>query len=364
MVTGRELAIAKTVIYASLFDYPLTLEQLHYALVESDQTAAEILAVYEGSELLQDTVEHREGFFFLRGRGDLVAERRRREVRSDAFVARHQFALRLICAIPFTRLVALSGSVAHRNLEAEGDLDLFIVTRGARVWTVTVLLLALSKLLRRRRTICANFIVADSHLAVDQQDLFTANQIVHLQPIIGAEVLERFRAANPFVARCYPNAAGTARQTPLPGGGGPWTRGAKRALEALLSVPSPLVESICRRAYAWHLRRKAGAWRSPEQVRLHSDYLKLHTRSHRHAVLERFHATVDTLMRMAKPPRRDDLFEIFPDLPGLQKRTKAEQVARVHRQVQDMRERAQENIQRQQAAVDRVRATNTGRRRR
>ena len=363
MVTSREIAIARSVIYASLFDYPLTLEQLHHALVESDQTRPEILAVYEGSELLQDLVEYRDGFFFPIGRGDLVAERRRREARSDLFLERHRVALRLICALPFVRLVALSGSIAHRNLEPDGDLDLFIVTRGPRVWMVTVMLLVLTRLLRRRRTICANFVLADSHLAVDQQDLFTANQVIHLRPLAGAELLERFRAANPFVERCYPNSGKRRPEAPpvdvRPGALAP----IRRALEALLRVPSPLLEALCRHAYAWHLRRRAGSWRSPDQVRLQSDYLKLHTRSHRHAVLDRFEAAVDTLMRMAKP-RRDDLFAIFPDLPGLRKRSPAEQVERVHRQVQDTRERAGQNILRQQAASERVRAAIAGRRRR
>ena len=63
-MTSRELAIARSVIYASLFDYPLTLEQLHHTLIESDQTPSEILAVYEGSELLQAMVDYRDGFFF------------------------------------------------------------------------------------------------------------------------------------------------------------------------------------------------------------------------------------------------------------------------------------------------------------
>jgi hypothetical protein len=360
VVTTRELAIARTVIYASLFDYPLTLEQLHHSLIESDQTPSEILAVYDGSELLHDIIEHRDGFFFPMGRGDLVDERRRREARSDAFLEQHRLALRLICALPFTRLVALSGSVAHRNLEPNGDLDLFIVTRGPRVWTVTVMLLVLTKLLRRRRTICANFILADSHLSVDSQDLFTANQVIHLEPLVGAETIERFRAANPFVARFYPNSSIRAPRAPMidvrVGIG-------KRALEALLSAPSPLIEAVCRRAYAWHLRRRAGSWRSPGQVRLQSDYLKLHTRSHRESVLDRFHATVDTLMRMTRPPKRDDLFQMFPDLPGLRKRTPADQMERVHRQVQDTRERAGQNILRQQAAAERVRAAIMGRRR-
>ena len=301
MVTTREMAIARTVIYASLFDYPLTLEQLHHALIESDQTPSEILAVFEGSELLHDVIEHRDGFFFSAGRGDLIAERRRREARSAAFLERHRRLLRLICALPFTRLVALSGSIAHLNLEADGDLDLFIVTRGRRVWTVTVAVLVLAKLLRQRRIVCANFVVADSHLrlGLEQQDLFTANQVIHLQPLIGADLLDEFISANPFVARFYPNDISRLHDVPPISVRSRGLALVKAALEIVLGLPAPLIEASCRRLYAWHLRRRAGSWRSPDQVRLQSDYLKLHTQSHRHSVLQRFDAAVDLALQRA-----------------------------------------------------------------
>jgi hypothetical protein len=303
-MTSRELAIARSVLYAALFDYPLTLAQLHHTLIESDQTPAEILAVYDGSAQLQSIVQHRDGFFFPAGRADLIAERRRREARSRRFLHQHDTLLRLLCAIPFTRLVALSGSVAHLNLEPDGDLDLFIVTRGRRVWTVTVAVLLLTKLLRRRRIVCANFVLADSHLVLEPQDLFTANQLLHLKPLIGADVLDAFLTANPFVTRFYPNAH-AQRPDPLLQG---WTRGffgIKTLLEAILRVPAPLVEAACRRLYAWHLRRRSSSWRSPDQVRLQSDYLKLHTQSHRHSVLDRFDAAVEQAVRRAEfePPR-------------------------------------------------------------
>ena len=150
-ITTRELAIVRSVIYASLFDYPLTLEQLHTTLLEvgaDSRRPAKSSAVYDGSELLQSIVDYRDGFFFPAGRGDLIAERRRREARSRAFLERHALVLRLLCALPFTRLVALSGSVAHLNLEEGGDLDLFIITRGRRVWSVTLAVILLTKLLR------------------------------------------------------------------------------------------------------------------------------------------------------------------------------------------------------------------------
>ena len=286
-MTTREVAIARSVIYASVFDYPLTLEQLHRTLVESDQSTAEILAVYDGSEMLQHMIDYRDGYFFPIGRADLVAERARREVRSHAFLERHALVLRLIATIPYTRLVALSGSIAHLNLEPNGDLDLFVITKGPRVWTVTVAVLLLAKLLHRRRAVCANFILADSHLVLEQPDLFTANQVIHLRPLIGADTLAAFLAANPFVKRIYPNATATLPPVGDRVVGRPLTA-IKSALELLLRLPSPLIEAICRRLYAGHLRRRAASWRSPDQVSMRSDYLKLHTQSHRERVMQRF----------------------------------------------------------------------------
>jgi hypothetical protein len=286
-----ELAIARSVLYASLFDYPLTLAQLRETLLESVQTPSQILATYRRSDALRAAVEYRDGFFFPEGRYHLVEERRRREARSRAFLRRHRQLLTLVCALPYVRMVALSGSIAHLNLEGDGDLDLFIVTRGRRVWSVTVGVVLLAKLMRRRRSVCANFVVADSRLALEQQDLFTASQIVHLKPLAGPDVLRRLVAANPFVGGFYPNfhttepSAFLIRRTRL-------ASGLKTAVERLGALPSLAVESICRRAYSAYLRRQSSTWRSPEQVWLQDDCVKLHTRSHRQSVLERFDRAV------------------------------------------------------------------------
>jgi hypothetical protein len=294
-MTTRELAIARTVVYASLFDYPLTLEQLHHGLIESEQTRPEILAVYDGSAVLQSIIEYREGFFFPAGRGDVVTERRRREARSRAFLQDHARVLRLVCALPFTRLVALSGGIAYLNAEAEQELELFIVTKGRRVWMVRGAVILLTKLLDRRGHVCANVVLADTHLAIEQQDLFTANQILHLKPLIGEEVLDTFVAANPFVTRYYPNGFARLRQPagePPVNGRGRGLARIKALAELVLYAPSPLIEAACRHLYAWQIRRRAGSRRSPDQVRAQYDYLSPHTQGHRHSVLDRFDAAV------------------------------------------------------------------------
>ena len=59
--------------------------------------------------------------------------------------------------------------------------------------------------MRRRRIVCANFVVADTRLILEQQDLFAASQVIHLKPLVGRDVLLQLLDKNPFVFRFYPN---------------------------------------------------------------------------------------------------------------------------------------------------------------
>lgn len=288
-LSSDEEAIARSVLFASLFDYPLTLAQLRQTLIESRQTPSRILSTYHQSAALRAVIDCRDGVFFPRGRQDLPGVRRDRERASLAFLERHDLFLRLVCAMPFVRMVALSGSVAHLNLEEQGDLDLFVVTRGRHAWTVAVALVLLAKLLRCRHVVCANFVMADTRLDLGPGDLFTASQIVHLRPLIGHDVHRALVAANPFVYRCYPNAHVPVRAS-RPSAVG---RAVRRAVEFVLAGPAVLLEACSRVAYRRYLRARAAQWTSPEQVCLDADRLKLHTRSHRHSVLRRFDRLVD-----------------------------------------------------------------------
>jgi hypothetical protein len=70
-----------------------------------------------------------------------------------------------------------------------------------------------------------------------------------------------------------------------------------------------------------------------------------------------------TLRGMARRRATNDLFAIFPDLPGVRHRTAQEQIEELHRQVRMTRQRVGENILRQKAATERVRAAIMRRRR-
>jgi hypothetical protein len=287
---AQELAVLRSVTYAAMFDYPLTLEQLHASLIEVRADAGTVASWWRNSELLQATVDHRDGWYFPAGRGDLIPTRARREAISRALLDRDQAILSFVGAMPFVRMVALSGSLAHLNADAEADLDLFVVAAPGRVWSVTLTALLLARLLGWRRQLCLNYVVSERALMVGPADLFSANQIVHLQPLCGADVYRRFIDENRFVERFYPNFH------PRPvreQSAGPLAR-LVRAFELVTDVTiAPLYEHACRVLYGWHLRRRAHTWRSRDQVRLEAECLKLHTHSHRHEVMEQFERALE-----------------------------------------------------------------------
>ena len=196
----------------------------------------------------------------------------------------------MVSRMPFIRMVALSGSLAHLNAEGSADLDLFVITAPRRVWSVTLAVLVMARLMGWRRHLCLNYVVSEEMMKIVPEDLFTANQIIHLKPVLGACVFYLCVKANGFVRGHYPNfelpAASGADQ--------PAT-----IVERFLSAgPAQLGEKLARAIYGRHLRRKASTWQSRDEVRLEAECLKLHTSSHRAATLARFERAIcDALER-------------------------------------------------------------------
>jgi len=284
----QELAVIESVIYASLFDYPLTLEQLHASLIRVRTDADTIAAWWRNSERLQAAIEHRDGWYFPAGRGDLIATRARREALSRELLDRDRRILSLVAGVPFVRMVALSGSLAHLNAEGAADLDLFVITAPHRVWSVTVATLVLTKLLGWRKRVCMNFVVSEHAMTIEPEDLFSANQIIHLRPVSGHDVFARFVRSNGFVRGFYPNFELSKPPAPSP----------KPFAERLLSLgPAQIAERCARSLYGWHLRRRSAGWQSRDQVRLETECLKLHTSSHRTATLRKFEAAMAAVTR-------------------------------------------------------------------
>ncbi len=302
-LTSKELAVLRSVVYSSLFEYPLTPREVAFSLPGAKLRGTEVVAIYHRSKALQSVLDFQEGCFYLRDRSLYVIKRHGREAFSRDVLMRHRRMLQWIGLLPYTRLIALSGSSAHLNMSEKGDIDLFVVTRGRRVWSTAVNILLLSRLFGCREMVCFNYLVADTHLSLQERDLFSANQLIHLRPLTGDEWMLRLRASNRWVEELYPNSL-PAKTNPGILARSPVLRILKRCKEVLLSAGlAQVYEALCRTLYRRYLLWKSPSWSTPQQVRLDPDVIKLHTESHSAAVMHRYDSELQRVLKQISPAK-------------------------------------------------------------
>jgi hypothetical protein len=279
--TADDRAILRTVIYAGLFQFPLSFDELERRLMDAALDVRAIRARLR-APFLRERLGVSDGLIHLRGREEWIELRQQRGARAEALIRRHRRALALLARCPFVRLVALSGGCAHGNATDE-DVDVFLVVRRGRAWGVFGAVMLLAKAFGLRRTLCVNYVVDETAQGLPERDLFTASEIVGLRPLAGAAAYERFVAANTWVADLFPNFVRRRREA---GDIGP--AGAARWCEALLDFgAAPALEWLTRRVLGAYLRKKA---RGALGVVLEPSRLKLHMHDHRPELLRAFDA--------------------------------------------------------------------------
>ena len=190
-------AVVDTIAYGAVFEYPMTLTEIHRSLMGVSLSRNEISRLLRHHPLIRERVEAEPPYHFLKGRRSSVEARREAARRTRELLAREELAIGLVRRTPFVRMVAFSGATAHEN-SRDGDVDLFVVTARERTWTVAFLLFVAMKLLGRRQTICLNYFLSEDRLALEERDAFTASQIVSLKPVSGSGVFYRLVRANPM----------------------------------------------------------------------------------------------------------------------------------------------------------------------
>lgn len=200
-----EQGILRAVAYADVFDFPLTAGEIHCYLVGQRAGGGAVRSALAG--LVPDRLEERDGYFCLPGRGELVDCRRRRREAASRLWPEALLYGRRIAALPFVRMVAVTGSLARDNVDPGADVDYLIVAEPGRVWVCRALVGLLTRWAQGRGvTLCANYYLAEDQLALRERDLYAAHELLQMVPVVGREAYRRLRSQNPWVAEYFPNA--------------------------------------------------------------------------------------------------------------------------------------------------------------
>jgi hypothetical protein len=196
-------AVLQTVAYSDIFDYPLTAHEIHRYLIGVEASLEEVARTIEDEEIFTRTGD----YFTLPGREEIVNIRMQRGARSRELLSQAMKYGRMLGALPYIRMVALTGSLAVMNVSGNQDFDYMLVTAPGRVWTARAFALAINRLARvRGHTLCPNLIISETALEWSVHDLYSARELCQMKLIKGKDVYVRLMKVNGWIRDFLPNA--------------------------------------------------------------------------------------------------------------------------------------------------------------
>lgn len=207
-MNALEHAILRTVLYADVFDFPLTVAEIHHFLIHDEMVSREeVERTLRDSAVLVQYLGIGAAFIGSVERPELVELRQGRKRASAALWPPALRYGQWLARIPFVRMVALTGALAMHNAREGDDLDYLIVTQNGRVWLARLIAVVLVRWVKRSGfVICPNYVLAENALAQTRRDLFIAHEVAQMIPLFGHAVYDEMRRVNQWSDGFLPNA--------------------------------------------------------------------------------------------------------------------------------------------------------------
>ncbi len=285
-----EQAILQTVAYVDMYDFPLTMAEIHQYLIAKKASFADVEQALKSSDLINHRLGKKGDYYFLAGRDDIVDIRRQRTQASKALWPHARYYGRLISALPYVSMVAVTGSLAVDNIDTQADIDYLIVTDIGRLWLCRAMSIVLVRQAARRGIVlCPNYFLSEQALSFPERNLYTAHEIVQMVPLSGMIIYDRLLTANRWVKKYLPNSGIISRSVTNPEKALPKSvKGARWLGEvALRTPPGSWLER-------WEMNRKIRRFSQEaasddfSEAAFSADYCKGHFDDHSQRTLNEF----------------------------------------------------------------------------
>lgn len=207
--TGQRLSeaeqrILKTLLYYEIFNFPLTAEELKDSL--HAQVSREKREQALKNLVSQGLIGQQAGYYYIGQQARKVPNRQADTDRGNQYWRWARWFSWLIGRFPYVKCVMISGSLSKGIMKEDGDIDYFIVTSPGRLWICRTLLTLFKKvfLLNSRKFFCLNHFIDVNHLEIQDQNIFTATEIVTAKPVYNRQLYWDFLKQNQWVCAYYP----------------------------------------------------------------------------------------------------------------------------------------------------------------
>jgi hypothetical protein len=291
--------ILRTIAYADIFDYPLSLPEIQRYLIGEAVSMQDLQEAIQESDHAPFHLTHTGGFWTLRGREELVELRRGRQRESTRlWPAAVHYGL-IMAELPFVRMVAVTGALAVNNVAGRLDLDYLVVTQPGRLWlcrAFTILLVHWARL--KGVTICPNYFLAENSLSISERNLYTAHELAQMVPLSGLDVYWKMCELNSWMRDYLPNAGGLPQPSKIPvslvrQGRTSARRTVWRAAEAVLRMPA------ANWLEGWEMERKIRKFQTGQgdssEIDFCADWCKGHFEAHGKRTLQAYEERLQRL---------------------------------------------------------------------
>nr|WP_294774236.1 nucleotidyltransferase domain-containing protein [uncultured Flavobacterium sp.] len=188
----------KTILYFSIFRYPLRIDEIHsYTNYESIADTEKEL-----QHLMAEKILLKVDDFYVYGSDlDSVIKRLRGNMYAGRALKVAQKKAKFIAKFPFVKAIGVSGSLSKGYYDNESDIDFFVITESNKLWLCRTFLMLYKKifLLNSRKFFCINYFIGTNQLEIEEKNRFTATEMKTLIPMQGKKVFEDFYRENQWV---------------------------------------------------------------------------------------------------------------------------------------------------------------------
>jgi hypothetical protein len=220
---GLEKAIISTLVYFDIFNYPLTETEIRkwlYVGKENEKTTYSLYQIKHAlgnSRYLNDRIDFAKGYYFLKGRDELVTRRNKNHIIGIPRWKKLQKICLLLKVIPFVRMIAACNTMAINDIKPTSDIDVFIIVKSGRIWITRFMITTLVSLIGQWRhkdsivnKICLSFYTTDdnlnfNNLAKQPYDIYLTYWIALAVPLLDRGAYLDFIRTNQWIKQYLPN---------------------------------------------------------------------------------------------------------------------------------------------------------------
>lgn len=198
-------SIIRCLLYFDIFNYPLKTEEI-LNFLERRSTLAEVQesldALIKGNYLFQFNE-----FYSIQNNKDNVVRRVRGNEMAEKMMPLARQKANLIGGFPFVKSVLVSGSLSKGYMDAESDIDFFVVTEPGRLWISRMLLVIYKRIFLKNshKHFCVNYFISEEKLEIEEKNIFTATELATVLPQFNQNVYASLLKSNTWIKHFFPN---------------------------------------------------------------------------------------------------------------------------------------------------------------